>query len=109
MLNLNPFFVLEDAPDPKMANDQVRRAASLAYASVKFASVLKQETLPPDMFRGSYLCMDQFRALFGSSRHPGSHDHVSSSDEVHVYSDSCHGTSAVLLVCRKRALVVWQP
>lgn len=88
VLNLNPYFVLEDAPDPKIAKDQLKRAAGLCFASVKIASLLQHETLSPDVFKGKPLCMDQFKALFGSSRQPS--DGVS--DEVHVYSDSSHGT-----------------
>lgn len=90
VLNLNPFFVLEGGPDPKTAKDQLRRAASLCFASLKMASVLKHETLTPDVFRGVPLCMDQFKALFGSSRQPT----LNNSDEVHVFNDSTHGKSS---------------
>ena len=34
VLNLNPYFLLEDGPDPKIAKDQLRRAASLTFAAV---------------------------------------------------------------------------
>ena len=87
VMNLNPYFVLEEGPDPKIAKDQLRRAASLCFASIKVASVLKTESLEPDLFKGKPLCMDQFRVLFGSSRQPMS----DGSDNVHVYSDSTHG------------------
>lgn len=91
VLNLNPFFVLEGGPDPKIAKDQLRRAASLTFAALKFAYQLKCETLRPDVFKGSKLCMDQFRVLFGSSRQPASSDMSSNCDNVHVYRDSNHG------------------
>jgi hypothetical protein len=55
VLNLNPFFVLEQGPDPKTANDQLHRAASLCFASLKIASQLKAETMPPDTFKGKPL------------------------------------------------------
>mmetsp|Transcript_19180 Transcript_19180/g.27896 ORF Transcript_19180/g.27896 Transcript_19180/m.27896 type:complete len:185 (+) Transcript_19180:49-603(+) len=61
VLNLNPFFVLEDGPDAKNANDQILRAASLTFASIKMASFLRHEEMPPDVFHGSPLCMDQFK------------------------------------------------
>lgn len=89
VLNLNPYFVLEEGPDPKIAKDQLRRAASLCFASIKVASVLKTESLEPDLFRGKPLCMDQFKVLFGASRQPSN----SGSDDVHVYGDSTHGTN----------------
>jgi carnitine O-acetyltransferase len=92
VLNLNPFFVLEKDPDPKVAKDQVRRAASLCFASVKLASLLRHETLEPDVFRGKPLCMDQFRVLFGSSRQPTKNGQM---DDIHVYNDSGHGTTAI--------------
>jgi Choline/Carnitine o-acyltransferase len=87
VLNLNPYFVLEEGPDPKIAKDQLHRAASLCFASVKMASSLRNQTLKPDIFKGKPLCMDQFKALFGSSRQPTLND----SDDVHVYNDSTHG------------------
>mmetsp|Transcript_11155 Transcript_11155/g.21350 ORF Transcript_11155/g.21350 Transcript_11155/m.21350 type:complete len:779 (+) Transcript_11155:313-2649(+) len=98
VLNLNPFFVLEGGPDPKTASDQLRRAASLCFASVKLASMLKHETLKPDLIKGTPLCMDQFKVLFGSSRQPGSHDCDGSFDDVHVYGDSSH----VLVLCKNQ-------
>ena len=57
VLNLNPYFLLEESPDPKLAGNQIRRAASLCFASVKMASQLRNETLKPDTFRGKALCM----------------------------------------------------
>lgn len=94
VMNLNPFFVLEDGPDPKTAKDQLKRASSLCFASLKVASSLKDESLDPDSFKGNPLCMDQFRVLFGSSRQPG----VEGGDDIHVYSDSSHGRCDYYLV-----------
>lgn len=90
VMNLNPFFVLEvcshfslfaycirpyvntyvfdtaqcltqDGPDTKKSNSQSRRAASLCFSAIKFASSLKNENIVPDSFRGKALCMDQYR------------------------------------------------
>jgi carnitine O-acetyltransferase len=94
VLNLNPFFVLEDSPDPKIAKDQIRRAASLCFASVKMASQLSNEMLKPDTFKGKPLCMDQFRALFGSARVPNQSDR----DDIDVYPDSSH----VAVLCKNQ-------
>ena len=88
VMNLNPFFVLEEGPDPKIAKNQLRRAASLTFAAVNMASLLKDDALTPDVFKGNPLCMDQFKVLFGSSRQPSE----SNMDEVHVYPDSSHST-----------------
>lgn len=99
VLNLNPFFVLEDGPDPTRAVDQLARAASLVLASLKIASALRHETMAPDVFKGRPLCMDQYKALFGASRQPTEHaDLASSCDEVHVYKDSSH----VVVMCNNQ-------
>ena len=92
VLNLNPYFLLEDGPDPKLARDQIGRAASLAFASVKMASVTRGERISPDRFRGRPLCMDQFRALFGSCRVP----RLGSKDDVEVDPISAH----IVVMCR---------
>ena len=52
VLNLNPYFILESGPDRRIATNQLHRAASLCFASLKMASMLKHETLPPDIFKG---------------------------------------------------------
>mmetsp|Transcript_9653 Transcript_9653/g.21608 ORF Transcript_9653/g.21608 Transcript_9653/m.21608 type:complete len:772 (+) Transcript_9653:254-2569(+) len=85
VMNLNPFFLLEDGPDAKLAKSQVGRAASLVFASAKMASVLRREDLCPDVFKGRPLCMDQFKALFGSCRIPRA-----SKDCVEVVPNSQH-------------------
>nr|CAG8432987.1 7437_t:CDS:2 [Entrophospora candida]CAG8437283.1 12115_t:CDS:2 [Entrophospora candida] len=69
VLNLNPFFVLEDDPTPDR-NDQIMRAASLILSSLTFINALRTETLKPDLFRGTPLCMSQFQRLFGTARLP---------------------------------------
>ena len=94
VLNLNPYFVLEEGPDPKIAKDQIRRAAALTFASVKLASLLKHHTLAPDVFKGKPLCMDQFKVLFGSARVP----HRDTKDSVEVYPESTH----VAVLCRNQ-------
>ena len=88
VLNLNPYFVLESSPDPKMATNQLRRAASLTYAAIQMVSITKLELLVPDTFRNQPLCMHQFKSLFASSRQPTLND----MDDVHVFNDSTHGT-----------------
>ncbi|KAI9310142.1 acyltransferase ChoActase/COT/CPT [Dichotomocladium elegans] len=69
VLNLNPFFLLEDDPTPQR-NDQVVRAASLIYSTLTFIDALRKKTLEPDVFRGTPLCMSQFTRLFATSRVP---------------------------------------
>ena len=94
VLNVNPFFLLEDGPDSKTSKDQIGRAASLAFATCKFSSLLKKEMITPDYFKGRALCMDQFKSLFGSCRVPCR----SSSDCVQVYPESTH----VVVLCRNQ-------
>lgn len=69
VLNLNPFFLLEDDPTPAR-NNQVTRAASLAVSALEFVRAVRKEELPPDMVKGTPLCMYQFSRLFGTARVP---------------------------------------
>ncbi|RLV88560.1 putative mitochondrial carnitine O-acetyltransferase [Meyerozyma sp. JA9] len=74
VLNLNPFFLLEDDPfnnESMSVNPQVKRAASLTLSSLKFIRALKNETLSVDKLRNKQpLCMYQYTKLFGASRIP---------------------------------------
>ena len=69
VLNVNPFFVLEDDPTPSR-NNQIARATSLILSSLKFVVAVRSETLSIDEWRGKALCMSQFRRLFGTARLP---------------------------------------
>lgn len=84
VLNLNPFFLLEDDPfnnEKTCVNPQVKRAASLTLSSLKFIRALKNETLPIDTLKnGQPLCMYQYKKLFGSSRIPTEDGCVMQSD-----------------------------
>lgn len=84
VLNLNPFFLLEDDPfnnETTCVNPQVKRAASLTLSSLKFIRALKNETLPIDTLKnGQPLCMYQYKKLFGSSRIPTEDGCVMQSD-----------------------------
>ena len=86
VLNLNPFFVLEGSPDPKLSHAPIRRAAMLCFASIKLASQLRNENLEPDLARGKPLCMDQFKALFAATRVPKRN----SKDKVKIFEESNH-------------------
>ncbi|KAF2736878.1 carnitine acetyl transferas-like protein [Polyplosphaeria fusca] len=69
VLNLNPFFLLEDDPTPAR-NNQVTRAASLVVSALSFVRAVRREELPPDTLRGQPLCMYQYSRLFGTARIP---------------------------------------
>lgn len=69
MLNLNPFFLLEDDPTPAR-NNQVTRAASLVVSALEFVRAVRKEELPPDTIRGTPLDMYQYSRLFGTARVP---------------------------------------
>lgn len=69
VLNLNPFFLLEDDPTPAR-NNQVTRAASLVVSALNFVRAVRKEELPPDMVRGTPLDMYQYSRLFGTARVP---------------------------------------
>lgn len=94
VMNLNPFFVLEEGPDPKTAREPTKRAAALCLASVKLASLLKHETLSPDLFKNQTLCMDQFKVLFGATRVANK----DGKDTIEVYPESTH----VAVLCRNQ-------
>lgn len=75
VLNLNPFFLLEDDPftqkETSAIDPQIKRATSLTLSSLKFIQALKKEKLSVDTLKnGKPLCMYQFTKLFGSSRIP---------------------------------------
>ena len=87
VLNLNPFFVLEDSPDPKIAKDPIRRASMLCFTAIKMASQLRFERLVPDKQRsGKPLCMNQFKSLFATARAPV----LDKQDTIQTYPDSTH-------------------
>ncbi|OLN92220.1 putative mitochondrial carnitine O-acetyltransferase [Colletotrichum chlorophyti] len=69
VLNLNPFFLLEDDPTPAR-NNQVTRAASLVVSALEFVRAVRKEELPPDTIKGQPLCMYQYSRLFGTARVP---------------------------------------
>lgn len=72
VLNLNPFFLLEDDPTPAR-NNQVTRAASLVVSALSFVRAVRREELPPDTIRSQPLCMYQYSRLFGTARIPTEH------------------------------------
>lgn len=69
VLNLNPFFILEDDPTPSRGN-QLMRTANLILASLAFVHDLRTGVLEPDTVRGTPLDMFQYTRLFGTSRIP---------------------------------------
>lgn len=69
VLNLNPFFLLEDDPTPAR-NNQVTRASSLVTSALAFVRAVRKEELSPDTVRGTPLCMYQYSRLFGTARVP---------------------------------------
>lgn len=102
VLNVNPFFVLEDDPTPSR-NNQISRAASLVLGSLKFINALRKGTLEPDMWRGDMaLCMNQYKSLFGCARMP-----TASKDEAFVDDKSKH----IVVMCRNQFYwfdVIWE-
>ncbi|KAG6010294.1 hypothetical protein E4U21_007343 [Claviceps maximensis] len=91
VLNLNPFFLLEDDPTPAR-NNQVTRAASLVVSALEFIRAVRKEELPPDTVKGKPLCMYQFSRLFGTARVPTDHgcQIVQDPEAKHIVV-ICHG------------------
>ncbi|KAM0805272.1 Choline/Carnitine o-acyltransferase-domain-containing protein [Usnea florida] len=90
VLNLNPFFLLEDDPTPAR-NDQVTRAASLVISALCFVRAVRKEELPPDTLKGSPLCMYQYSRLFGTARVP-------TENGCHIGQDS--SAKHVVVLCK---------
>lgn len=79
VLNLNPFFLLEDDPTPAR-NNQVTRAASLVVSALCFVRAVRKEELSPDTVKGVTLDMYQFSRMFGTARVPTEHGCVIGQD-----------------------------
>lgn len=90
MLNLNPFFLLEDDPTPAR-NNQVTRAASLVVSALAFVRAVRKEELPPDTIRNQPLDMYQYSKLFGTARIPTEHG-------CQIAQDS--GSKHLVVLCR---------
>ncbi|MCJ1307355.1 hypothetical protein MMC25_001001 [Agyrium rufum] len=90
VLNLNPFFLLEDDPTPARSQ-QVTRAASLVVSALSFVRAVRREELPPDTLRGNPLCMYQYSRLFGTARVP-------TENGCHIGQDE--GAKHVVVLCR---------
>jgi carnitine O-acetyltransferase len=91
VLNLNPFFLLEDDPTPARS-DQVNRAASLVVSALSFVRAVRREELAPDKVRTTPLDMYQYSRLFGTARIPTEQGcHIAQDpDSKHVVV-MCHG------------------
>ncbi|PVH88110.1 carnitine acetyl transferas-like protein [Cadophora sp. DSE1049] len=91
VLNLNPFFLLEDDPTPAR-NNQVTRAASLVVSALSFVRAVRKEELPPDTVRGQPLCMYQYSRLFGTARVPTENGcHIGQDPDAKHIVVLCHG------------------
>ena len=90
VLNLNPFFLLEDDPTPAR-NNQVTRAASLVISALSFVRAVRKEELPPDMLRDQPLCMYQYSRMFGTARVP-------TENGCQIAQDS--GSKHIVVLCR---------
>jgi carnitine O-acetyltransferase len=91
VLNLNPFFLLEDDPTPAR-NNQVTRAASLVVSALSFVRAVRKEELPPDTVKGTPLCMYQYSRLFGTARVPTENGcHIGQDPDSKHIVVLCHG------------------
>jgi carnitine O-acetyltransferase len=91
VLNLNPFFLLEDDPTPAR-NNQVTRAASLVVSALEFVRAVRREELQPDTLKGKPLDMYQYSRLFGTARVPTEHGcQIEQDPESKHIVVLCHG------------------
>ncbi|KIL68457.1 hypothetical protein M378DRAFT_71453 [Amanita muscaria Koide BX008] len=84
VLALNPFFVLENDPNPDRGA-QLPRAATLIVSSLGFIHALRAGILAPDNVRSVPLDMDQYLRLFGTARIP-----TDRGCKMEVYPESRH-------------------
>ncbi|SCU83022.1 LANO_0B08130g1_1 [Lachancea nothofagi CBS 11611] len=79
VLNINPFFELQDDPTLRQLSDSdpfgevsrlVTRSSRLVLSTLSFIKEIRCKTLKPDTARGTPLSMDQYEKLFGSARIP---------------------------------------
>lgn len=92
VLNLNPFFLLEDDSTPYQVN-QVTRAAQVTMSSLRFVREYRREALAPDVHRTTPLCMYQYSRIFGSARIP-----TNSGCVMQSYNASKH----IVVICRSQ-------
>ncbi|KAF2671597.1 acyltransferase ChoActase/COT/CPT [Microthyrium microscopicum] len=91
VLNLNPFFLLEDDPTPAR-NNQVTRAASLVVSALSFIRAVRREELQPDKVRNIPLDMYQYSRMFGTARIPTEHGcQIAQDAESKHLVVLCHG------------------
>jgi len=91
VLNLNPFFLLEDDPTPAR-NNQVTRAASLVISALAFVRAVRREELQPDKVRNIPLDMYQYSRMFGTARIPTEHGcQIAQDPESKHIVVLCHG------------------
>ena len=95
VLNLNPFFILEDDPTPTRGN-QLMRTANLILASLAFIHDLRTGELEPDSVRGTPLDMFQYTRLFATSRIP-----TANGCKMEVEPESRH------IVVMRRGQIYW--
>ncbi|SCU86155.1 LADA_0D12662g1_1 [Lachancea dasiensis] len=79
VLNVNPFFELQDDPTLRQIDDYgpyrsssrlVKRSARIVQSTLTFVQQIRCKALKPDTVRGTSLSMDQYSVLFGSARIP---------------------------------------
>jgi len=86
-INVNPWLVVGDDPNPKRNNSQILKAASMIAAAARFAALVQKGELEPDVIQGVPMCMNGFKYLLGGTRVP-----VHGRDEFIVSHNSKHVT-----------------
>jgi len=96
VVNVNPYFVLEDDPTPAR-NNQMERAVNLVMSALKFVHSIRNEKMTVDMVRKTPLCMSQYPKVLGSARIPDIGD-VWEGDKIITTEDSTH----IVVMCRNQ-------
>lgn len=78
------FFNHKDTPSA-IGQNQLYKAALIAYYTTKFAKEVENETLEPEIIKGNPYCMNAFHYMFNNSRVP-----AAGSDITKVYDPAEH-------------------
>jgi hypothetical protein len=64
-------LLIKRPPKGVLTSFQIKRAAGLISNMLNFNDLLNSQSLPPEDIKGTLICMNQYKKIFGTSRVPG--------------------------------------